>query len=48
MDYRWLTIFIAQIGIGLFLYKQGDVDGAKLFWASAVGQGVTANLKARK
>lgn len=48
MDYRWLTIFVTQIGLGIFLYTRGDAETAKLLWASALGQGVTANLKASK
>lgn len=48
MNWQWLAIFIAQIGLGVFLYKTGDVETAKLFWSSAVGQGVTAQLKAKR
>lgn len=48
MNWQWLSIFLAQIGLGTFLYVQGDHDSARLMWASAVGQGVTAQIKARK
>lgn len=52
IDFRWLTIFVAQLAVGLLLtLYQPDGDNKALglmLIGGAFGQGVTASLKATK
>lgn len=49
-NWKWLSIFVAQIGVGLVLLFLGEPevkDMAMLLLGGAFGQGVTGSMKVR-
>ena len=52
MDYRWLALFVGQVGVGLALLfvdpAAENADLGRMLLASAFGQAATGNLRATR